>query len=103
VITLALGALAVVCMLGCGVVGWRAENRAHAEWTRANALAVTVINQRECIEELEARVRNLGLRNRIMSVELAGSDDRAKTRVLPTALHNPVQWSPDPWQVVGRG
>jgi hypothetical protein len=103
IITAVLMAIAVAATIAAGVVGWRAETRAHTEWTRANALAVTVITQREAIELLEARVRNLGLRNRIMSVELAGSDDRAKTRVLDTALPNPNQWAPERWQEVRRG
>ena len=103
IITVVLMAISAAAVLGCGVVGWRAETRADAATARANALAVTVINQREVIEELESRVRNLGLRARVLSVELAGSDDRARTRVLDTALPHPNQWSPEPWQEVRRG
>lgn len=102
-VTVVLMALAVACTLACGAVGWRAETRAAYQEVRANTLAVTVQNQRDAIEELESRLRSLGLRNRIMAVELAGSDDRARTRVLSTAMHNPVQWAPEPWQDVRRG
>lgn len=92
-------AVAVVCVIAAGAIGWDAENRAHAAEVRAWDAEATVITQREVIDQLESRVRNLGLRAKVLSVELAGSDDRAKTRVLDTVLPNPVQWSPEPWQV----
>jgi hypothetical protein len=102
IITVVLMTIAVAATLAAGVVGWRAEDRAWTETQRANALAVTVVTQREAIESLERRVRDLGLRNRILSVEVRGSDPTARTEVMSTALANPVQWSPEPWQVVGR-
>lgn len=89
----------IVCLFALGARAWLLEDRLLRARRDAVSAERTVLTQREVIEGLERRVRDLGLRNRLLAVEVRGSDPTAPTQVMSTALPHPNQWEPEPWQV----